>query len=162
MISSIIPMQWSVLKNNKNQRTSGLVNTWRFGESMEAPRPFLVPCLLHLFHLAVPELSIPKSLHPRICRTCTTVFRTTIHEKEKKTGTYEKRSSVAKYINNYNKTSIVGRSVINSNPIPPGKLTILQVFHRSKFWTHIRYPSPEVCHQEAEPLEYLALKVSRT
>ena len=47
------------LKTTKKeiQRTSGLVNTWRFGESMEAPCPFLVPCLLHLFHLAVPELS---------------------------------------------------------------------------------------------------------
>ena len=100
---------------------------------MDILSSFPILCPLHLFHLAVPELSIPKSLHTRICKTCTTVFRTTIHEKEKKTGTYEKRSSVAKYMNNYNKTSIAGRSVINSNPIPPGKITILRVFHRSKF-----------------------------
>ena len=75
-------------------------------------------------------MSIPKSLHTRICRTCTTIFKTTIHEKEKKTGTYEKRSSIANYVKNYNKTSMVGRSVINSNPVSPEKIIILQVFHR--------------------------------
>ena len=104
-----------------------LRNTCRLGENgrpakyMDVLSPFSIPCPLHLFHLAFPELSIPKSLHTRICKTCTTILRTIIHEKEKKMGTYEKRSSVAKYIKNYNKTSIVGRSVINSNPIPPGE-----------------------------------------
>ena len=71
---------------------------------MDILSSFRIPCPLHLFHLAVPELSIPKSLLTRICRTCTTIFRTTIHEKEKKTGTYKKRSSIAKDIKNY-KTS---------------------------------------------------------
>ena len=113
-----------------------LRNTCRLGENgspgkyMDVLSPFPIPCPLHVFHLAVAELSIPKSLHTRICRICTTIFRTTIREKEKKAGTYEKRSSVAKYLKNYNKTSTVGRSVINSNPIPPGKIIILQVFHR--------------------------------
>ena len=113
--------------------TSRLGENGRPGKYLDVLSPFSIPCPLHLFHLAFPELSIPKSLHTRICKTCTTIFRTIIHGKEKKTGTYEKRSSVAKYIKNYNKTSIVGRSVINSNPIHPGKIIILQVFHRSKF-----------------------------
>ena len=43
-------------------RTSGLVNTWRFvksdvlTESLEASCPFPIPCLMHPFHVALPEL----------------------------------------------------------------------------------------------------------
>lgn len=38
------------------------VNTWRFGESgvpgegTDAPHPFPIPCPMHLFHLAIPDL----------------------------------------------------------------------------------------------------------
>ena len=53
-----------VIKTQKDgvQRASGLVNTWRCEESdvpregMEDLRPFSIPCLIHLFHMAVLEL----------------------------------------------------------------------------------------------------------
>ena len=53
---------------------------------MEALSPFHIPCLLHLFHLAVPELSIPKSQ------------LSAEQPSMKKTGTYQKTSSTAKDI----------------------------------------------------------------
>lgn len=42
-------------------RVVGLVDTWRFLEScasgeIKAPSPFPVPCPMHLFCLAIPEL----------------------------------------------------------------------------------------------------------
>ena len=48
-------------KNNV-QNASGLKNTWRCrengaaGEGTKAPHLLLIPCSMHLFHLAVPEL----------------------------------------------------------------------------------------------------------
>ena len=59
-----MPINEASIKTQKDGvgRDSGLVSTWRFGESgvpgegMEAPHPFPVPCSMRLLHLGVPEL----------------------------------------------------------------------------------------------------------
>ena len=66
MINHTYAMKASFKKKKKKkdwvQRVFGLVNTWKFQESgafgkgMEALHPFPLPCPVHLFHLAVPEL----------------------------------------------------------------------------------------------------------